>query len=76
MIRATCIVLALSLGACAGTALSPGETGAVVNAPAGTLQGGVEGGVRVFRGIPYAMPPVGAARWKPPAPMPRWDGVR
>ncbi|HUS24006.1 MAG TPA: carboxylesterase family protein [Candidatus Binatia bacterium] len=47
-----------------------------MNAPAGTLQGGVEGGVRVFRGIPYAMPPVGAARWKPPAPMPRWDGVR
>jgi para-nitrobenzyl esterase len=76
MIRTISIVLALSLGACAGPASSPAAAGAVVNPPAGQLEGRLENGIRVFRGIPYAMPPVGAARWQPPAPMPRWNGVR
>jgi carboxylesterase type B len=30
----------------------------------------------VFRAIPYALPPVGERRWRPPAAMPRWNGVR
>ena len=33
-------------------------------------------GVRVFKGIPYAAPPVGELRWKAPAPVKGWDGVR
>jgi len=33
-------------------------------------------GVRIFRGIPYAAPPVGALRWKPPAAPQNWAGVR
>jgi para-nitrobenzyl esterase len=76
MIRAFVIVLLVSLGACAGPASSPAGSGAVVNPPAGQLEGRIENGARVFRGVPYALPPVGAARWKAPAPMPRWDGVR
>jgi len=48
----------------------------VVDAPAGKIEGVIEGSVRVFKGIPYVLPPVGVARWKPPAPMPRWEGVR
>ncbi len=47
-----------------------------VNAPAGKMEGRLEGKVRVFKGIPFALPPVGAARWKPPAPMPKWSGVK
>lgn len=42
----------------------------------GALRGCVEDGLRVFRGVPYAAPPVGAARWKAAAPHPGWDGVR
>jgi para-nitrobenzyl esterase len=33
-------------------------------------------GVRVFKGIPFAAPPVGALRWQAPAPVAEWDGVR
>jgi para-nitrobenzyl esterase len=32
--------------------------------------------MRVFKGIPYALPPVGERRWKPPVELPRWDGVK
>ncbi|GAS98564.1 putative carboxylesterase [Mycolicibacterium canariasense] len=47
-----------------------------VRAIAGTVCGRWEDTVAVFRGIPYAQPPVGALRFAPPAPAQRWDGVR
>lgn len=42
----------------------------------GELQGFVEDGIAVFRGIPYAAPPVGELRWRPPKPLAPWPGVR
>src|ERR1044071_3411704 len=33
-------------------------------------------GVRVYRGIPYAAPPVGELRWRDPQPATSWRGVR
>ena len=33
-------------------------------------------GSHVWRGIPYAAPPVGPLRWRAPQPPPRWEGVR
>jgi len=48
----------------------------VVNAPAGTVEGKAVGKVAVFRGIPFAQPPVGPLRWKPPVALPAWEGVR
>ncbi|MFC1948163.1 carboxylesterase/lipase family protein [Chloroflexota bacterium] len=32
--------------------------------------------VRIYRGIPYAAPPVGNLRWKPPQPVTLWEGIR
>jgi len=48
----------------------------VVDAPAGAARGTREEGLRVFRGIPFAQPPVGERRWRAPADLPRWQGVR
>jgi carboxylesterase type B len=42
----------------------------------GTLRGCVEDGLHVFRGVPYAAPPVGRGRWKAARPHPGWDGIR
>lgn len=42
----------------------------------GTLQGTVEQSLRIFRGIPFAAPPVGDLRWRAPQPAAKWDGVR
>jgi para-nitrobenzyl esterase len=52
------------------------STGPIVKSPAGAVEGKVEGDLHVFKGIPYAAPPVGAARWRPPNPMPHWSGVK
>jgi para-nitrobenzyl esterase len=42
----------------------------------GTVRGAVESGVAVFRGIPFAAPPVGALRFAAPRPAAAWEGVR
>ncbi|NIJ37111.1 para-nitrobenzyl esterase [Sphingopyxis panaciterrae] len=47
-----------------------------LTAPAGTLEGRAHNGVEGFAGIPYAAPPVGDLRWRPPAPATRWTGTR
>ncbi|NEA54618.1 carboxylesterase/lipase family protein [Streptomyces sp. SID13666] len=47
-----------------------------VRAAAGALRGSREEGVAVFRGIPFAEPPVGSLRFAAPRPVPGWDGVR
>jgi para-nitrobenzyl esterase len=58
------------------SAPSPAASSPVADAPAGMIEGRAKGALRIFKGIPYASPPVGPARWKPPSPLPRWQGVR
>lgn len=47
-----------------------------VNTTAGDLSGRLEDGLYVFRGVPYAAPPVGDLRWRAARPHAGWDGVR
>lgn len=49
---------------------------APVQTESGLVQGVAEKDLTVYRGIPYAAPPVGELRWRAPQPPPRWEGVR
>ena len=48
----------------------------VVRTPYGAVRGRYEHGIAVFRGIPFAAPPFGPHRFRPPVPPEPWDGVR
>lgn len=79
-------VIAGGTAALTVTALTPGiaaarpgrapETDPVVRTTAGALRGTRNGAVSVFRGIPYAQPPVGPLRFSSPRPPKPWQGVR
>jgi para-nitrobenzyl esterase len=61
------------------TAISPHRASPPrVTIDSGALEGTVDSatGVLVFKGIPYAAPPVGALRWRPPQPPAHWSGTR
>ena len=67
---ATLTALAIVTGAGVARAQVKTTTGQVEGVTAD------EGRIRVFKGLPYAAPPVGALRWKAPAPVAAWTGVR
>lgn len=47
-----------------------------VTVEGGLIRGAVREGVLSFKGVPFAAPPVGPLRWRPPQPLGRWSGVR
>ena len=67
-------VIALTLGLIALNVFAAEKPTAKVET--GALQGTIEYNMSVFKGIPYAAPPVGDLRWRPPQPALPWSGVR
>ena len=57
-------------------ALAPTADTARAHIDAGDVQGASVDGVVAFKGIPFALPPVGALRWRPPQPVKSWTGSR
>lgn len=55
---------------------TPSKARPEVHAAAGRLRGSREAGLAVFRGIPFAEPPIGALRFAAPRPARGWNGVR
>jgi para-nitrobenzyl esterase len=47
----------------------------IVKVKDGLVEGTLENGITIYRGIPFAAPPVGDLRWRPPQAPKKWDGV-
>jgi para-nitrobenzyl esterase len=69
-------VYAWMVGALVSAPFAMNAATEVVGVEGGAISGIVDRGVRVFKGIPYAAPPVGQLRWKPPQPVIAWKGTR
>src|ERR1700727_1093423 len=72
-------VAATALGAGAGGALASSGSGSaspIVHSTGGLVRGADVAGVNSFLGLPYAAPPTGNLRWRPPRPPASWSGVR
>jgi para-nitrobenzyl esterase len=69
--RRCLIVLAIAFGPIAMSAAPD-----AVKIDSGQISGTSANGVRIFKGIPFAAPPVGDLRWKAPQPVAAWQGVR
>ena len=50
--------------------------GPVVQIASGRIRGSTHDGLEIFKGIPFAAPPVGPLRWRPPQTVKPWTGVR
>lgn len=48
----------------------------IIKVKQGKIEGYSNGGILIFKGIPYAAPPVGALRWKAPAALQSWKGIK
>jgi para-nitrobenzyl esterase len=68
--------LAIAILSGVGTAVLGAAPDPEVKTDAGTVRGKSDGTVAAFLGIPYAAPPVGDLRWKPPAPVAKWTEAR
>src|SRR5215475_7900000 len=69
-ILATILVVIVGISAWAGS-------GPTVKITGGQIRGALlDKGGAVFKGIPYAQPPVGDLRWREPIPVKPWSGVR
>jgi para-nitrobenzyl esterase len=66
----TIVFFALVTSAC--SQLEPGQ----VKVGGGIVQGVINDDLTIYKGIPFAAPPVGDLRWKAPQPVQKWEGIR
>jgi para-nitrobenzyl esterase len=62
-------ILFVGMAGCSGKLTPP------VGTEQGLLRGVQEGGISVYKGIPFAQPPLGELRWRPPQPAKPWSGA-
>ncbi|RXK53812.1 carboxylesterase family protein [Oleiharenicola lentus] len=66
----------IALFALAAATLGFAQAPAPVRTDTGLVQGVTEKDLAVYKGIPFAVPPVGDLRWRAPQPAAKWEGVR
>jgi para-nitrobenzyl esterase len=75
MKRSFCKILLLLIGAVLYLSLNSSAQQPVVNTVNGLVSGYKSGDISIFKGIPFAEPPVGDLRWKAPKPKKAWKGT-
>ena len=71
--------LAIAIAALAAAPHLDAAPNPIVRIESGRVQGVIQDGsptLKIFRGIPFAAPPVGNLRWREPQPVKPWRGVR
>jgi para-nitrobenzyl esterase len=78
IVHSGCVIAAILAAAIVlfGAPSSGASSAPQVKTDSGAVEGKQVDGVTAFLGIPYAAPPVGDLRWKPPAPAAKWSGIR
>ena len=78
MIRTLLLLLWLTLVGAAPPASAAPPDAPIAQTKSGGVRGmlSTDGKVRIFRGIPFAMPPIGALRWREPQPVEPWTDMR
>ena len=77
-VSAVSVAAAVLTASAGGAVASPASGGAnpIVRIDGGLIRGASATGVNSFLGLPYAAPPTGKLRWRPPQPASSWSGVR
>jgi len=70
------LLASAATAACSQPAPPPLPPSAVVHIESGDLAGARDGAISIFKGVPFAAPPVGDLRWRPPAAPTAWTGAR
>ncbi|HCS27670.1 MAG TPA: hypothetical protein DIW43_09460 [Spongiibacteraceae bacterium] len=70
------VILAAMLSACSDKQVLTVAGNEVIQTTVGEMTGVQEQGIMVYKGIPYAAPPIEALRWKPPQAAQKWSGTR
>src|ERR1043165_91027 len=68
--------MSLLLSAIVSAQLSDETIAPRVQTANGVLEGINASGIKIFKGIPFAKPPVGNLRWREPQPVENWKGIR
>ena len=64
---------AILLASCGGGTTTPAP---LIQTPQGPVQGHINNaGTVIYNGLPFAAPPIGDLRWRPPAPAPKWKAA-
>ena len=78
MVMATVMITVFTPALVSAQEVSADTAECLAEVEGGTISGtyNEEGNVAIYKGIPYAAPPVGELRWKAPQPVESWDGVK